>query len=239
MVFVCTLLTMSSAKADTQAAPHITLLTEEHRPASWADPDGTLHGGAVDNAHELMGRANIPYDMKLLPWARAYTETIEHADTCIFGMAITDGRRGLFKWIKSFGQSEISLYVLESSALKISSLDDVRRQGLTVGVEMGDVTEVLMQEAGGLKLDSVNNRALSARKLVAGRIDLWASGPVGIQLAEKAENMHVKPLLRLAMVDIGIACNKQTDDSSIAAIQRAFDSMKKDGTLTTIWNKKD
>lgn len=73
------------------------------------------------------------------------------------------------------------------------------------------------------------------KKLIDGRIDLWATGdPAGRYLARLEGVTGLKRVLRFDNAELYLALNKQVDDETVQKLQKALDQMRSEGVIDQI-----
>ncbi len=78
----------------------------------------------------------------------------------------------------------------------------------------------------------------NAKKLVAGQIDLWATGdPAGRYLAKQEGISGLKTVLRFNSAELYLALNKDVSDEVVAKLQAALDQMRQEGLVEEIMGR--
>lgn len=112
-------------------------------------------------------------DIHLVPWARAYYETLNRPNTAIFSIARTKEREKLFKWIGPIACAKIGIIALKSEGIIINSPDELAKH--RVGVVREDVGHQLMRlYVTDDKMDISNSSESNLRKMKKNRIKLFA-----------------------------------------------------------------
>ena len=91
-----------------QAAP-VHLVTEVFPPYQQQSGD-ELHGWSVDIVRQIMQAAELPYQIDVMPWARAYKTAHSIPDTLIFSLLRTEERENEFAWVAPLCPMRISFY---------------------------------------------------------------------------------------------------------------------------------
>jgi polar amino acid transport system substrate-binding protein len=233
-----------SATADegARAGYSFVLLTENFPPYNMAI-DGknfahekNIHGIAVDIVRETFKRAGIGYSMTLrFPWERIYKLALEKPGYGVFVTARLAEREKLFKWVGPIGPDDWVMLARPDSPIKLSSLEEARRY--RIGAYKGDaIAEQLGRQ--GMKPITVLSDKDNARKLIDGRIDLWATGdPAGRYLARQEGVTGLKTVLRFNSAQLFLALNKSTPDEVVKRLQMALDQLRKEGVVDSILGK--
>lgn len=207
-----------SARAG-QAAPLI-LTTDDTPPLNFMNEQThEVSGFVTDIIRKTMAKAGVDYKIELLPWTRAYKMALEESGTCVYSTGQTDDRMPLFKWVAPLTTNSWVLFGAPNSTLSIKSLDDVKQ--LKVGGYPGGKATYL--ESHGVTVDAAPRDELNIAKLLAGRIDLWATSEAsGAELTKRQGVDNLKKLFVFKEVVIGLACNKDVSDETIIKLNTAL-----------------
>lgn len=154
----------------------LSILTESYPPYNFQDA-GQPQGIAVDLLLAASAASNDAVsrsDMKVLPWPRAYKMATDGPGVVLFATTRTEQRESLFQWAGPIAATRIVLLAKKSSALTISSADDIQK--LKVGAIRDDIGEQLTKAAGvpDGQIRKVPAATSLVKMLDAGRIDVWA-----------------------------------------------------------------
>ena len=84
-------------------------------------------------------------------------------------------------------------------------------------------------------MDLLPEDAGNAKRLVAGRFDLWLVGLYeGKVFADMDQIKNIRPVFEVKAVDYYLACNPAVSGGSIAALNGALKNMKADGSMQRI-----
>lgn len=216
-------------------AADLTLTTEDSPPYNMSD-GGKIIGIGTDKIREIMARAAIGYQIELLPWKRAYDSALHLPDTCVYSTTRTAERENLFKWVGPVAVSEWVLFGRADRKYKLNTLEDAR--SLRIGTYNGDVRDSYLR-ARGFQVDTVIDDTLNPKKLLADRIDLWASG----KFEGRAITVHngwgdkLVPVLSFNKAELYLACNRSLPDAVIERLNAVLAAMNKDGTAKALERK--
>ena len=215
--------------AGAAAAGPLRIAGENLPPSSMMDGELVV-GRETGKVRELLVRAGVSYQIKLLPWKRAYAQAQNEVDTCIYATTRTPEREKLFSWIGPLNEGQWILYGLASRRLVAQRLDDVR--GMTIGTLLGDARDDYLRQRG-FDVAPVTQEWLNPQKLLMGRIDLWAVGVASgtRPFAGKPWEDQVVPVLTFNRVQTYLACNKAVPEAQVQAMQRAVTAMRRDGSM--------
>ncbi|WP_215777693.1 ABC transporter substrate-binding protein [Paludibacterium sp. B53371] len=225
MVAICLALACLSGRADSV----LQLVTENQPPLNYED-NGHIAGLSSDVIAEMLRRAHLSGQFSVLPWPRAYALALQSANTCLYSTVRSAEREPLFRWVGPIAVNQWVLYAGPGFKGRIGSLDDARPY--RIGGTLRDAKSDFLRAKGFTRLDLVSDEALNARKLMAGHIDLWLAAAGRAQTLIAQDAFHgIRPLLVIGQSDQYLACHPATTPETLAALDLALQSMRKDGTL--------
>jgi polar amino acid transport system substrate-binding protein len=224
-----------AAYAEAPFALHLT--TEASAPYSMQDGD-RVTGIGTDMVREVLDRSGIAYRIEVLPWKRAYTEALERSDGCVYSTTRTPEREPLFKWIGPIGEADWVLMARADRKLNLQTLDDARPY--RIGTYNGDARDVYLRERG-FHVDPAPNDLTNPRKLMLGRIDLWAASTrrSGATLERLGYAGKIVPVLVFNRIHIYLACNRAVPDELVTRMNGAVEAMERDGSARAILRRYD
>ena len=216
----------------------LTILTENLPPLNYLRND-VLVGPSVEIVKEIQRRVGSHEQIRVFPWARAYRMALEDENVVLFGMTHTKVRQDKFKWVGPLAKKRDILVAKKGSGIKINSLEDAKKVK-RIGTLRDDTRGRLLERHGFTNLEPVSDEQKNAKKLILGRIDLWAYKKPGLktvcELAEVDYN-EIEEVYHLREIDVSIAFSKKTSDSIVQKWRNAFNEMIADGTMMQIRNK--
>lgn len=229
------LLTLACAPASAQPAPRLYLTTETTALNSMRDGN-RVAGISSDMVREIMKRSNIDYSIDVLPWKRAYNAALERSDACVYSATRTPERESQFKWVGPIGEAEWVLMGRAGRRFDLRNLEDARRY--RIGTYNGDARDLYLRERG-FDVDSAPNDMINPRKLLLGRIDLWAASlrhnsPI---LARMGYGGKIVPVLVFNRIHLYLACNRAVPDALVARMNGSIAAMERDGSARAIMRR--
>lgn len=220
----------------------VVLLTENFPPYNMATngknfaQEDNIQGIAVDIVKETFARAGVQYNLTLrFPWDRIYKLALEKPGYGVFVTARLPEREELFKWVGPIGPDDWVMLAKGDSPINLGSLDEARQY--RIGAYKGDAISEYLTDKGVEHGTSLRDQE-NARKLVAGQIDLWATGdPAGRYLAKQEGITGLKTVLRFDSAELYLALNKDMPDEIVAKLQAALDQMRAEGFVDATLNK--
>lgn len=211
------------------------LLTESSPPTSMR-AGNEVTGSGTEKVGEIMARTGTGFTLELLPWRRAYTFTLQRADTCLFSTSRTPEREHLFKWVGPTDEAEWVLLGRADRNFQLHTLEDARQ--LRIGTYNGDARDEYLR-ARGFWVDPAPVDMMNPRKLMLDRIDLWAASlKRGTTLLKhNSWGDNIVPVLSFKRVGVYLACNRAVPDQLIDKMNAALTAMGRDGTMQRIDRK--
>jgi polar amino acid transport system substrate-binding protein len=227
----------ADAGADAGAPPRrpgaLYITTEAAAPSSMLDSEGSVIGISTDKVRAVLDRAGMAYTIELLPWKRAYAAAHNRLDACVYSTTRTPEREALFKWVGPIDSAEWVLMARADSRFALRTLDDARPY--RIGTYHGDARDQYLRSRG-FRVDPAPNDLTNPRKLLLGRIDLWAAAlRVGSPVLEQnGWAGQIVPVLVFNRLDVYLACHRAMPDELIARLNGAFAALEREGTMRKI-----
>lgn len=219
-------------------------MTEEYPPLNFTDDNGRLTGLSVE---VLLGTARYAKsglsreDILILPWARAYKDTLRRKGSILFATSRKPEREALFLWVGPISKGTPSFLIARKTS-NINIISDTDLAQYRIGVIRGDSLEKRVEK---LKVPEDNiirshDPALLAQQLVKGRIDLWATNWKGAEALLNDLNVSislVESVYQFKFNDNYFAVNKTTPIEVVNEMQAALDEFKKTPEYQTLVEK--
>lgn len=217
-------------------AQRIQVVTEDLPPLQISSNTKAPSGAMVELVTLLMTEANLPYDLHVYPWARAYDQALKDPHTVIFSILRSESRENDFHWIGHIYTIKSYLAALESRAdIKVSSLEEAKHY--IVGSIRHDLAESYLLNKGFVK---DKNLYVSAKypilwnMLFSGRTDLAFTNSIIWQHEVAKTGLNPEKLSLVYEVkdfssDLYIAANKEMDAKIVRKLINALTVIKQDG----------
>lgn len=220
--------------ASAQAAIHLVLTTEEYPPYNMSDAQGHLVGISTEIVKILMDAAGVSYELHLYPWARAIAMARLEPDTCVFSMSRTPEREPLYQWIGPLVFNDWTLFA-RAGAQHPRQLEDTQAQ--LIGSYQGDAIVPYLQ-ARGYQVDVAPNDDVNPKKLLAGRIDYWATGKLIGQYRLKQQKLSgIEAVLDFNRTEMYLACNRKLPAELVQQLNSLLNQMEKRGQIQHIYQE--
>lgn len=220
----------------------MSILTENLPPLNYVE-EGVLVGPSVEIVREIQRRVGSDEQIEVYPWARAYKMALEEANVVLFSMTYTKDRHDKFKWIGPLAKKKDILVAKKGSGTAINTLEDAKKVN-RIGTLRDDTREILLKSLGFENLESVSDEQKNIKKLILGRIDLWAYKKPGLRTVcdlAGVDYNEVEEVFELRESELMIAISEKTSDKIVQEWRSAFHEMLNDGTIKAIqekWNAK-
>jgi polar amino acid transport system substrate-binding protein len=219
------------------SAQSLNIYYEDNKPLQFRGANGKPAGFAADVVREIQRRTDNSDEIQLVPWARGLNRLGSDPNTLLFSMARTAERDNLYQWIGPIYDNSYAFYVKADSPLLISNLEEARKVA-SIGVYRGDVRDQVLTTLGFTNLDRANSNLSNVKKLMAGRISLFAGSPTNLQaLAEEAgyKSSDFKLVFVFMHKQLYVAASQGTDPALVARWNEALGQMKQDKTFEKIF----
>lgn len=169
----------------------------------------------------VLDKTPYSYQIKSLPWTRAYNAALQQPNTLIYSIIRNPEREQMFHWVGKIAQTTFSLYALKSSKIKITNMEEARHY--SIGVVRDDVSHFYLTDKKFTKLSFVSNFAQNIKKFNSGRFELvilqsYECKSVKLDCSNFEE---VFPLDELSL-DFYMAMSKQTPSHVIKRVKQSY-----------------
>ncbi|WP_051333324.1 substrate-binding periplasmic protein [Aliagarivorans marinus] len=152
-------------------AEPLVMLTHYLKPFSYQE-HGRRQGLAVEQVEALVERMGVAVEYRVVPFARGLRMVQTQSNTALFIVARRPEREDTVKWVGPLISSGVYFYQRRGRDLKLASLEQLREQSLSIGVQIGNADHHFLLEQGFSDLHLSNNQRQCMEMLYRGRIDL-------------------------------------------------------------------
>lgn len=216
------------------------IMTENYPPFNYKDKSGKVTGITTDIVREILKSIEEKDNIKLMPWARAYKDIQSKPDKILFSMTRTEQREFMFKWVGPIADNSWVFYAKVDSKIKLNSLEDAKNKRYKIGTYLDGANELYLKKNDFYNIYSVPDDLLNVKKLLRGRIHLWAAGETqGLYKAKQLgiDPKRLKKVFKIKDTQLYIAFSRTTPDSVINLWRDELNKMKKDGRYKAIMNR--
>lgn len=240
-LFLGLLLGACMARAELPADYKVILLTENFPPFNMAVDDKNfarddgIDGISAEIVREMFKRAQIDYTLTLrFPWDRLYRLTLDKPNYGLFSTTFTPERQPLFKWVGPIAKTGWVLLAAPGNNLSVASLKEAGQY--TIGAYKNDAVSQHLESQGLTPVNALRDQE-NVKKLLSGKIDLWATtDPVGRYLAKQEGVSGLSTVLRFNDAELYLALNKDTPDEVVQRLQKALDELRSEGFVDDMTN---
>ncbi|MDO9622403.1 MAG: ABC transporter substrate-binding protein [Pseudomonas sp.] len=230
-----------AAHAELPYGYKVVLLTENFPPfnmsvddKNFARDDG-IDGISAEIVRAMFKRAKIDYSLSLrFPWDRLYRLTLDKPNYGLFSTTFTPERQPLFKWVGPLAKTGWVLLAAPGNTLSVASLKEAAQY--KVGAYKNDAVSQHLEGQGLTPINALRDQE-NVKKLISGKIDLWATtDPVGRYLAKQEGVSGLTTVLRFNEAELYLALNKDTPDEVVQRLQKALDELRSEGFVEDMTN---
>ncbi len=203
------------------------MLTEQNPPFNYSNQEtGAIVGASVELVHEMMKRAGFQYQIKVMPWRRAFAQAQGDANVCLFSMNYTEERAPLFKWVRPlYGGGGLALFARADDPRRYETDADVK--GNVLLARTAEASSKRLADFPNITVVKVDSDMDGFNLLERGRGDLLMSGLLMAKTlltrTGRQDAFRVAYVLEEASVAIG--CSLKTDDVLIDRLIMANDDL--------------
>lgn len=135
------------------------------------EEDGEAKGIVVDISKHCLDEMQMPYQIRLMPWMRAYTMA-QRGEGGVIGLSISDERLALFDFSEPIFTERIVLVVKKGREFPYEQVADLRDKliGASIGTSYGNVFDAAVAD-GTLTIVGFNDTRSGLAMLMRERID--------------------------------------------------------------------
>lgn len=209
-------------------------------PYNFLNANNEVDGFDVDIAKEVAKRIGVQAEFVTTEWA-GMIGGLEKGkfDVVVSQMTITDERKKTMDFSKPYIKNAVNVIVREDNN-EIKSIEDFKGKKVGVGLGTNDeqyLREVAMPKVGDFEVVTYNDVITSLMDLNTGRIDATVNNMFAIKPQIEKNNLKVKAVGEPIKEDFaGMAICKENPEF-LAALDKALEDMKADGTYKNIFMK--
>lgn len=210
------------------------IVTEEWRPYSYEE-NGEVKGIAADIVRKILERAEIPYSLKMYPWARSYKMVQEKSNVLIFAMVRTAERESQFQWIGQVAPADsVFLFALSTREdMTVHSLEEAKKYRIGV-TRNSDMHQFLLSDSFP-HITVVSKLDHSVMQLLEKRIEFLCDSRKGVteslkQVNNKRSNDISESLFLYELVPY-LAANKGLSEEIVLRLQVAYEELLNEGAF--------
>lgn len=226
------------------SAAQLTFVAEDLPPFHFLDENKKPTGALVEVIEALMAHTKLPYEIKLMPFARSYGLTSTKPNVVTLSLMKSAERQNKFKWIGQSYKSRALLVAL-SSRTDINIVNLEQAKSFIVGTIRGYYSEKYLKNSGfttQTNLHLSTNYKHMWNMLFEKRVDFILTNYVAIntelQSIGNSPN-EIQPIIEIVDFpgDLFLATGLSTHDETVNTLSNAMVHIKQNGTYSNIINK--
>ena len=192
------------AKSDDQDI-FVSVYTEEYPPFNFRDPEtGVITGDSTKKVIEVLERAGIRYEIKILPWQRAVRAVKADKNALIYTIVRIPEREDQYRWLLPIAPADFYIY-MKASDKRTLTYDALKTGEYTASCVAQDITCDLFRIMG-MPNDHImavpKDTTGDFRLVMAGRTDLFISDRSTYQHLREIEGFDMSLLRRALPVNV-------------------------------------
>jgi len=222
------------------SSARITVVTEISSVAYYEGNE--IKGIGTALVKEVMASSGLDYDIRIVPWARAYRDAITKPNTLIYPLNRTASREKHFHWVGKILPLNYNFYRLSTRPeIAGTSLNALKK--FTVSANRKDVTTVFLQRHNFTKLAYVGGLVQELKMLLAHKVDLIIlseDSVAQILASHRIPQDSLVPVLDIPQLSGAsyIAYSKQTPLNIVEKTKAAYHQIVKDGRYQAIMSSR-
>ncbi|RQO62475.1 ABC transporter substrate-binding protein [Paucibacter sp. KBW04] len=213
------------------------LVTEEYPPYNMSGQTkegmGEVTGISSRILQTLLAEAKLDYTVAIYPWARAIAMARSQAMTCVYSMSRTPERESLYQWVGPLVFNDWTLFARSGGSRPAQLQEAIKAR---IGSYRGDAIVPYLQERG-YQVDVGSSDELNPRKLLAGRIDFWATGRlIGLYRLQQQGLTGIEPVLNFNRSEMYLACQKDMPEALIRQLNQGLQALDRRGVIRKIYS---
>lgn len=235
----------SAARAEDKTSPSIEteILAAVIPPYLFEkDGPGSASVGVISElVKEMARRIGHSGRITYVPWARAQQMTREARDgvpRLIIPLTRTEAREYQYKWVAPLLEDEALLVSVKGKTPLITSAEQAK--GMPAGALLGSPQEALLRELNFTTVDAGVDEETNARKLNAGRLQVWFVARMVAPFLYKQAGFNASDLqygVKLRTNDLYLGASPNLSDAEADRWRNALRAMQDDGTYEKIVSK--
>jgi polar amino acid transport system substrate-binding protein len=191
-----------------------------------------VSGIAYEVLHKVAQRAGVTDSYKIFPFARVLETVKATPGMCALGVPRLDAIVASYKWAGPIIRQTTMLYVRADDAIVLHDARPIA--GKTLGALRNSGVAERMKGLGW-SVDEASDSATNLRKLVAGRIDLWAVNDLEARAAFiGAEPPLPRPAFAVGTIEGYMACHPSVSAGTIKRLDDAIHSLRAEGEFRAL-----
>jgi polar amino acid transport system substrate-binding protein len=233
-----------SSSTSAEGTPTDLTIFTEHFPPYNFEHDQKIIGINADIVKQLCMRSKINCHFEILPWTRAFENTLITPNSALVSTSRSKKREQMFKWVGKLVNSKTYFYRLRERT-DINPDNLLEASNYTVGILRNDVYQSALTNNGfteGKNLIEFSYKNDDVKLFMAGKIDMIIGSELTIpyQLEDSGYSADsVSLVLELPITILGgnyLALNKLVPDTLVNKLQQQLELMRANHEIDEIIN---
>jgi polar amino acid transport system substrate-binding protein len=222
LILLCFLMFFPNASAQ------VKVVSSEEPPTNYTY-HGQFTGITTDIVKAILKRLNLQINIEVKPAARSLINAKNEPNVIIFTLGKTPQRIAHgFHFIGPVITRKHSLWGISSRSFNITSIEDIKKNNLTIGTVRGDWRANFFRDQG-IKTQEVKLNSQNLKKLLASRVDLWVSSGLETPAITKALGVNLSQIKMVYVFKESpsyIVLSKNTEQTTINAWRKAYSALQ-------------
>ena len=216
----------------------IQTVTEILPPYQIYNENGMLDGFSTEVINALFKQANAKANIKVMPWARAYSTALNVKNVMIFSITKSENRKDKFLWVGDIFKEKICFWTIDNTD-KLTDSEFFNKRFAAARFSI-DAQYLIDNNYKNIYLTSNENQTMEM--LFSDRTDYILSTEYLLKLKTKALKLDFSRIKKVegrkvASNPLSIAFNINSDIEMVEHFQHAFVEIKRNGKLSEITKK--
>ncbi|MDW6003644.1 transporter substrate-binding domain-containing protein [Vibrio mangrovi] len=205
--------------------------------------NNAIHGISYEVVKAVFERANVPFQYRILPWARIYHYGLHKENFLVACLGKTPEREGHFQWVGAVNNKlDINFYGLASNPVKINSLEEMKKY--TIGVLRGSYYEDFLtrNHFPSKSIYAVSSTEQVLLMLNGHRFDFFLLEESTMSIIANSlkisPDKYKKALFAFHAEDY-LAFSQQTSPELVKRVRKAYQELAAEGKIQEIFAQED
>lgn len=229
-----TILFCSGAGAETL---HLSVVTEDAYTLQFlSKTTGEMEGPAAVLVEKVIKHAGINFTTRVLPWARAYKDAEQTANTLIYSIVRTPERESKFHWLGVISEPQYYLYAMKDSQFtQANSLSSFKNH--RIGTILNSASYLALKAQEFKYLVPLTNAEQVFGMLIKKRVDFITANKrtfqsICVNYSDECEKIiAVAPIKMPESSLLYFAINKSSDPMLVALLQKSYKKLLSEGEI--------
>jgi polar amino acid transport system substrate-binding protein len=239
----CLMLLLLCLSFDSSAdvPPTIKVVTEQLTPYQIKDADGAITGYSTEVIQALFDTTKLPYEIKMMSWARAYEIAQKEKNVLVYSIARTPHRESMFHWIGNLTPEHLYFWGMkEKFSQPVNGIEQLKQYKIAVSRHSN--AEQYLIEHNFYNIFQLIKEEQNILMLHRGRVDLIVATEYTIAYRAKRLGLDFNQMIPVADArelsnNLSIAMNLGSDAALVQQLQTAYQQLVQQGKIEQLQEK--